>query len=335
MRKSIITQLKISIKIGGIALACLPLLSAVIASAESQSLVHAKSDSFVQLPLVPCWFNGKHVLYIQTEASDSSVAQAQDVNLVTNLSSAANSSVVDDIYVFSNFQQPNVIASAPKPVGPKNTDPDYRPLWQVSSVTWNTGVSPHELTSEADIKAAASNGQLTISRTDIIVNCPVIQADGAGTLPNARIFGERNDQQVILPLINCWYNGAQILYIQTDASDATVAKAQGVNYVPGLAGAANTGVVDDIYVVTNFKQYNVIPSEPYPIGPENTDPDYTPLWQVSNVAWNQGVPPRVLTSEADIRTAASNGELTINKTDVVLNCPVLGSKLSTTKIFSP
>ena len=188
MKQYIITQLKKVMKVGGVAVACLPLLQAGIASADS--------DSLVQLPLVKCWFNGKHVLYIQTEASDPSVAQAQDVNLVTNLSSAANSSVVDDIYVFSNFQQPNVIASAPQPLGPKNADPDSRPLWQVSSVTWSAGVSPHELTSEADIKAA-SNGQLTISRTDIIVNCPVIYADGAGTLPNARIFGERGDKQVI------------------------------------------------------------------------------------------------------------------------------------------
>lgn len=327
MKQYIITQLKKVMKVGGVAVACLPLLQAGIASADS--------DSLVQLPLVKCWFNGKHVLYIQTEASDPSVAQAQDVNLVTNLSSAANSSVVDDIYVFSNFQQPNVIASAPQPLGPKNADPDYRPLWQVSSVTWSAGVSPHELTSEADIKAAASNGQLTISRTDIIVNCPVIYADGAGTLPNARIFGERGDKQVILPLVNCWYNGAQMLYIQTDASDPSVAKAQDVNYVPGLAGAANSSFVDDIYVVTNFKQYNVIASEPHPIGPQNIDPNYTPLWQVSNVTWNKGVTPHVLTSEADILTAASNGELTVNKTDVIVNCPVLGSKLSTTKIFSP
>ena len=72
-------------------------------------------------------------------------------------------------------------------------------------------------------------------------------------------------------------------YIQTDASDPSVAKAQDVSYVPGLAGAANSSFVDDIYVVTNFKQYNVIASEPHPIGPQNIVPNYTPLWQVSDV----------------------------------------------------
>jgi hypothetical protein len=50
---------------------------------------------------------------------------------------------------------------------------------------------------------------------------------------------------------------------------------------------------------------------------------YTPLWQVSMVTWADGVTPRVLMSAAQIRSAASAGDLTIRRTDTVVNCPVI------------
>ena len=52
----------------------------------------------------------------------------------------------------------------------------------------------------------------------------------------------------------------------------TPSQAQAVNDVPRLANAidAPIGAVDDIYVFTNSTrpdQYNILPSEPKPVGP--------------------------------------------------------------------
>lgn len=134
-----------------------------------------------------------------------------------------------------------------------------------------------------------------------------------------------NDDQVTavrLPLVKCWYDGKVAYYIQTDASDAGVAAQQGVNYVPRLVDAI-PDAVDDIYTVTNFAQGNIIPSAPIPAGPGNTDPNYTPLWQVSTVTWAQGTRPRVLRSEAEVLQAAARKEVTLVKTTIVVNCPVI------------
>lgn len=140
------------------------------------------------------------------------------------------------------------------------------------------------------------------------------------------------------PIVFCWYKGQPALYIQTDASDPGLAAQQRVNLVPKLSNAVNApgGAVDDIYHVTNFKQGNVIPSAPLPAGPKNSDPNYTPMWQVTTVTWNTGVTPRLLTSEEDILGARDNGEVTLNKTTIVVNCPVIytpqGGKLPLVKI---
>jgi hypothetical protein len=141
---------------------------------------------------------------------------------------------------------------------------------------------------------------------------------------------------VQLPLVQCWYNGQVAYYIQTEASDQQVARQQNVHFVPRLADAITAGAVDDIYAITNFTQGNVIPSAPIPAGPDNMDPEYTPLWQVSLVTWNQGTMPHVLRSEAEVLAAQEAGLVTIAQTNIVVNCPVIftpeGGLLPTAKI---
>lgn len=157
-----------------------------------------------------------------------------------------------------------------------------------------------------------------------------------GTL-HAQASDKAHNPRVILPLVQCWYKGQVAFYIQTEASDLAVAQQQGVNYVPQLANAISAKAVDDIYAVTNFKQGNVIPSAPIPAGPGNTDPNYTPLWQVSLVTWNSGTTPYLLKSEEDLLNARTQGLLMIVKTNIVVNCPVIytpfGGLLPTAKII--
>jgi hypothetical protein len=128
--------------------------------------------------------------YIQTEASDEALAQQQNVNYVPELSNAIAGGAVDDIYHVTNYAQGNVIPSAPIPAGPGNTDPNYTPLWQVSLVTWNPGKSPHILKSEEELLNAHAQGLVTIVKTNIVVNCPVIYTPEGGLLPTAKIIGE-------------------------------------------------------------------------------------------------------------------------------------------------
>jgi hypothetical protein len=139
------------------------------------------------------------------------------------------------------------------------------------------------------------------------------------------------------PVVFCWYKGQPALYIQTDASDVSTAEQQGVNLVPQLANAINApgGAVDDIYKIANFKQGNIIPSAPIPAGPTNSDPNYTPLWRVTVVTWRPGTTPHILKSEEELFAARDAGLVILQKTDIVLNCPVIytpfGGQLQTAK----
>jgi hypothetical protein len=111
--------------------------------------------------------------------------------------------------------------------------------------------------------------------------------------------------QVLLPVLQGWFDGEAVLYVTTDVSHADVAADKGANFAPRLADALPGGPpqpgrrssVDKVYAVTNFKQPSVFASAPRPVGPASTDTSYSPLWQMVKVIWVAGKNQQTLKSE--------------------------------------
>lgn len=150
--------------------------------------------NYIEIPLQPGWFEGRRVWYITTDMSDPVMAKNADVNLVPALANAlpaepripGTPSSIDRIYKFMNFEQGSVLPSIPQPLGGRNTNPQYSPLWQLYAVYWQPGKVPHELHSEQEVLEAEDQGVIRIVPLRIIVNCPVVKVDGE-LLPGSRI----------------------------------------------------------------------------------------------------------------------------------------------------
>lgn len=141
----------------------------------------------VIVPLIVGYYNGQVADYLLTETSDQTVAQELNVNYSPILANAISGGAVDDIYQVTNFNQGRVLASAPLPAGPGNTNQNYSPDWQLNLVTWNT--TPRLLMSEQQILNAEQQGLLSVVKTGIVVNCPVIFTPSGGLFPGAQIIG--------------------------------------------------------------------------------------------------------------------------------------------------
>jgi hypothetical protein len=134
-----------------------------------------------------------------------------------------------------------------------------------------------------------------------------------------------------LPLQLAWHAGQQVEYLTTDASDATVARELGANHAPLLAAAAaptgsppgTRSAVDRVYAFAQREQANVFGSAPQPAGAGNTQRAYTPLWRMVVVHWHAGHTPHLLDSEEAVLAAEERGELRLEVTAVVVNCPVV------------
>lgn len=137
--------------------------------------------------------------------------------------------------------------------------------------------------------------------------------------------------QVSLPLRFAWFEGRQVGYVSTDASDAEVARALGVNHAPRLAATVPADnappgqrhALERVYHFTDGAQINVFPSVPTPLGPASTDRAYSPLWRMVEVAWQAGATRRLLTSEEAVLDAVERGHLSLRVTRVVVNCAVV------------
>ena len=142
----------------------------------------------------------------------------------------------------------------------------------------------------------------------------------------------------ILPLVRGFADGNQVFYITTEVSDEKLASYLSnltnsrVVYTPALKYTPAQSFAN-IYEFTNgIKgsgpegfQPNVADSQP-------GDNNYSPLWKVNLVTWNNGTTPRELTSEEDIVNAIKNKELTIKPTNIIVNCPFVQWKDGSLKV---
>ena len=167
---------------------------ALLAGCATNDVV--RRNGVIELPLQSGWFEGQRVFYVTTDASDAKMAADMGANFVPRLADAlpppgagpGARSAVERIYKFTNFEQVNVLPSAPVPTGGGNRDQSYSPLWVMFMVSWAPGFQPSELRSEEQVLAAAERGWVSIQPTRIVVNCPVVMSPQGGALRGVRVL---------------------------------------------------------------------------------------------------------------------------------------------------
>ena len=84
----------------------------------------------------------------------------------------APGNVVAPLYTVTNPVGPQQHNIAQETIAPGQTK--YPALWGIIKVTFKTGVKPRLITSYAQITKAQKAGQVTITNTSLVVNCPVV-----------------------------------------------------------------------------------------------------------------------------------------------------------------
>jgi hypothetical protein len=139
---------------------------------------------------------------------------------------------------------------------------------------------------------------------------------------------------ITIPLIDGYYNGEKVFFVHTEVSDKAMAEMMTmmINFptlhVPDLKNMP-PDEMSKVYVFTN----GISGSGPYGGGPFmyqidvlDSIPDqmgYSQFRVPHLVTWNENSTPRILISVDEIMQAESNDELTIQKTDNVVNAPMI------------
>jgi hypothetical protein len=274
---------------------------------------------------------GESVYFIRTDASDQDFAASEKLVYVPKMATALQATRgLSEIYLFENgaADQVAVLSTAP------HMD-DYSPAFRVHRVTPKG--APSEFSSVTEIREAEGAGLVTVERTDIVVNYPVVKWPG-GELPNDQkreVY--LGDGQLLEPvdvtggtvtfkLHSCY---PSLRYIVTDVSLPPMADGMKIAPAPAAAGLTDAGATAKILVFGS----GIAGSGPMGFQKSVTDTvlgdaAWSPYWDHYTFTWESGATPATLKSEAEITSREDQGELKrfpgtpdTNGTLFMVNCP--------------
>ena len=147
--------------------------SAAMSTLGAHSLPAQASQT---LPAFPAFYDAHKDVVIVSDAYPKAAAGTFHANYAPSLSAVQPASQ-PAWYIVRGPAAAGQIAV----LGSEPGESDYSPLWQTVIVRWKTGVTPQVLTSDNMILDLAKKGELTATKTAVIVNATVIPKALAGT----------------------------------------------------------------------------------------------------------------------------------------------------------
>lgn len=301
------------------------------------------------IPLHAGMHDGGDVLYIITDASDAEWAedvserQGWRVELAPPLASADN---LNTMYVFTNGEKGDGIYGYQSEVfayTPEQSDM-YNALSKLVEVTWKPGQNQQVQEYASDILELIDAGRVLVRDEGIVVNAPqIVWPDGQmmvrsdPTITNDMEYGggqitEINEEEMTVTFVahRGWGpDGRTIYYIVTDATPSDPAGAMGVLHTPTTASLITNAAAVDLFQFSN----GLVSSGPLGFQPGIAsaapgDEEYSPMWRIYLVSWNDPSVATLLETRADIDRYVSNEMVTTSiarpmNTDHIVNCPFI------------
>ncbi len=121
-------------------------------------------------PIWAGYYDGHKDIYLSTDVSNQGQALAMHINFAPSLR-RTSIGVTPPIYLVKGRAGGNQGAVFGSEPGEK----DYSPLWREIIVQWKQRAKAVLLVSDNQILALAKKGKLTISQSNIVLNCPIIK----------------------------------------------------------------------------------------------------------------------------------------------------------------
>ncbi len=167
-----------------------------------------------------------------------------------------------------------------------------------------------------------SSGVAQGQDSNLSQNEPLKSTDNTTSGGNESMF-------ISIPVEKGYVNGNLSYFISTDASEERIVSSVtnttkfDVNYAPTLSNTSEIARQQG-YVFTNGILGNGTFEHQLPVASATSgDEGYSPLFEINYVKWNNESQARILKSTADIIDAQSKGEISIEKSNVIINSPAV------------
>ncbi len=319
--------------------------------AHGSMLKLSRANVPATIPLHQGFYNSEPVYFIITDSSDPTHAkiitenQGWKVELAPPLAKTPKSAL-STTYMFTNGIegggvhgfQPEVFTSTP-------AQPEkYSALTAHVHVTWNDGQTPKILDSEAAIMEAEKAGKVNLSPLPVVINMPHIMWPGGQMMVKANSmlkddtpYGggqvlDINTEEMTVTFVahRGWGpDGRTIYYIVTDATPSGPAEMMGVVSSPTSAGLiANAAAVDLFQFGNGITGPGPMGFQPGIASGALGDENYSPMWRISVVNWNDPTSASLLETKGDIDFFQQSGKIKVGlarpmDSDHIVNCPFI------------
>ena len=306
----------------------------------------ARASILIDIPLIEGFVNGNPVFYINTDISDENLASQLTsitgfrVNYAPLLAQAPNDGVAQ-FYVFKNgIKGTGTLGFQPTVGNAQPGDAKYSPLWKINMVEWKSGVTPIQLKSEKDVIDAKAKGDLTITPTNIVANCPFVKWNGGqmkiredkkinddSKYGGGQVLKIDTNKMVVTMVAHRGFgpDGKTIYYIVADATPQMPAAMMGVTFASLDEKILPSVAVVDLFQFTNGINGSGPMGFQAGIGAANpTDSNYSPMWKISINEWKDTSKAKILETVSDILAMKQAGMITITPAmggKHVVNCP--------------
>jgi len=321
-----------------------------LAKEESSSLL-SRTNVPATIPMHKGIYGGSQVLYIITDGSDEDYAktltekQGWNVELATSISKVPEKAL-EQLFIFKNgikgdgiygFQD-EVFSSTP------SQESEYSALNSVIEVTWKQGQKEIVFESSDDIITAKENGRIEFNETGIVLNTPqIVWPEGQMTVRDDKEITDQmsygggqiieiNEEELSVTFVahRGWGpDGRTIYYIVTDATPSGPAETMGVVSSPSSANLIiNSGAVDLFQFKNGIKGSGPLGFQPGIAGASQYDENYSPMWRIYLVEWNDEESAKILETKSDIDSFRTDDLLSVSiarptNSDHIVNCPFI------------
>lgn len=318
---------------------------------EESSYLLSKTNVPAIIPMHKGIYEGNQTLYIITDGSDKNYTKSISDNQEWNIEFAPvladiPENVLEKLYVFNNgingdgingFQN-EVFSSTP------SQESKYSALNSIIEVTWKVGQKVMEFESAADIIEAEEDGRIKFNATGIVLNTPqIIWPDGQLKVrPDKEISDEMsydggqiteiNEDEMTVTFVahRGWGpDGRTIYHIVTDATPLGPAETMGVASSPSSANLiALPGAVDQFQFKNGIAGSGPLGFQGGITGASLEDANYSPMWRVYLVEWNDAKSAKILETRSDIDSFSEEDKLLVSiarptNSDHIVNSPII------------
>ena len=318
---------------------------------EEPSLLLSKPNVPAIIPMHKGIFNSSSVFFIITDSSDQDLAKVitekQDwkVELAPPIANTPETAL-QQIFVFTNGisgggiygYQDEVFSSTP------TQESEYSPLSSVVEVEWKKGQNKKIFESAEEILKAKEGGRIDFKETDIVINTPqIIWPEGQMTIRDDQEITddslytdgqiiEIDEENMTVTFIahRGWGpDGRTIYYIVTDATPSGPAEIMGVTYFPNSEELLISSAAVDLFQFKNgIKGSGPMGFQPGIASAAPGDENYSPIWRIYNVEWNNPQDAKILETKFDIDSFNEEDLLTVSiarplNSDHLVNSPFI------------